>query len=324
MVAAAPAVVATAAVLLVLGTAVSTWQAIRATRAERKALDDRNRAEVAEANARAEAAKANAINEFLVSDLLEQADPAESGLTHQVTLREVLDRAAEKVGARFRDRPLLEAALHTTIGKVYSSLQVRDKRRDHLSAALAIYERERGPQAVETANVMTALGGALEEEDRYAEAEPLLRRGLDALQRAVGEEHPDTLQAMNNVAFAVYRGQGKLAEAEPMLDKALALSRRVLGEQHRNTLITMNNLGEVYRMQGKLVEAEPLLLSSYEGLRTREPSVPTQPGGRLINSLKRIILLYEAWGKPEKAAERWRGSCSHKRTCPPTSSPGLD
>jgi serine/threonine protein kinase len=173
------------ATALVLGTAVSTWEAIRATGAERAAdtaraaeSSARKRAEDAEKTARAEADKAKAINDFLVNDLLVQADPEKNAVSDRVTLREVLDRAAEKVGARFRDQPLIEATLHTTIGEIYDSLQIRDGRRQHFAAALAIYEREKGPRAVETAKAMIALGNALEEENQFAEAEPLLRHGL--------------------------------------------------------------------------------------------------------------------------------------------------
>jgi tetratricopeptide (TPR) repeat protein len=316
-----------------------------------------------------------------------QADPEKNAVSDRVTLREVLDRAAEKVGARFRDQPLIEATLHTTIGEIYNSLQVRDKRRQHFAAALAIYERERGPSTVETANAMIALGGALEEENRFAEAEPHLRQELHSLRRVLGEEHPDTLDAtlwlamlcahsgkpaeaepllvkalevsrrvlgeehlttlramnllaghysesdpakalpmeamvlevsrrvlgeghpftltaMNNLACR-YRDQGKLAEAEPLHVKVVANRRRILGEGHRNTLISKRNLGKLYLTQGKLAEAEPLLLSSYEGMRTRDQTIPTRVERYLVPALKEIVQLYEAWGKPEKAAE-WR------------------
>jgi serine/threonine protein kinase len=89
------------ATALVAGTAISTWQAIRATRAE--------------ADAHREADKAIAINEFLIEDLLGQASPYTNLVPEQLTLLEVLDRAAERVVPRFRTRPLLEAAIRSTI-----------------------------------------------------------------------------------------------------------------------------------------------------------------------------------------------------------------
>lgn len=52
--------------------------------------------------------------------------------------------------------------------------------------------------------------------------------------------------------------------------------------------------------EGKHAVAEPLLLDGYEKL---VPPVPRAHRNR--ESLERIARLYEAWGKPEKAAE-WK------------------
>src|SRR5262249_15609595 len=157
-------------------------------------------AEDAEAAARAAADKATAINEFLVNDLLVQAKPEKNAVSDRVTLREVLDRAADQVGARFRNQPLLEAALRTTIGETYLSLGVPDKSRLQYAAALAIYQREGGPETAETTKAMIELGHALVDEGRFAEAEPLLLKALDGSRRALGEEHDLTLRAMTNLA----------------------------------------------------------------------------------------------------------------------------
>ena len=58
------------AAALVAGTAVSIWQAVRATEAKHQAEADRDRAETAEGRAATEAAIARAVNEFLQGDLL--------------------------------------------------------------------------------------------------------------------------------------------------------------------------------------------------------------------------------------------------------------
>ena len=61
--------------------------------------------------------EAQAINEFLTQDLLTQAEPDNNAAEDHVTLLEVLDRAAEKVGQRFADQPELESALRETIAR---------------------------------------------------------------------------------------------------------------------------------------------------------------------------------------------------------------
>ena len=49
--------------------------------------------------------RAKAVNDFLTEDLLSQAEPVNNAVADRVTLMEVLDRAAAKVGARFAGRP---------------------------------------------------------------------------------------------------------------------------------------------------------------------------------------------------------------------------
>ncbi len=70
------------------------------------------------------------------------------------------------------------------------------------------------------------------------------------IRRVLGNEHPNTLTTMANLA-ALYRLQGKYAQAEPLLTSALAIGRRVQGEQHPNTLQTMKKFADLYRDGGK-------------------------------------------------------------------------
>ena len=64
---------------------------------------------------------------------------------------------------------------------------------------------------------------------------------LSVKRRVLGEEHPDTLSSMNNLACAL-RKAGQYAEAIEMHRTVLSVRRRVLGEEHPNTLGSMNNL----------------------------------------------------------------------------------
>jgi tetratricopeptide (TPR) repeat protein len=271
------------ATALMLGTAVSIWEAIRATGAERAAdtaraaeSSARKRAEDAEKTARVEADKATAINEFLVNDLLVRsgepgkdvdplvpAEPGEEAAASRITLREALDRAAKKVGERFRGLPLVEAALRTTISDTYHGLGVWAESRQQAAVALAIYEREKGPEAAETLNAVRRLGHAEDDGGDPVEAERLLRRSLDGLRRVLGERHPDTLKAMDDLG-GLYRDRGKPAEAEPLLIQAVEIGRHALGEDHPDTVRCMVDLARLYRRQGQWARAEPLLVQAME------------------------------------------------------------
>ena len=60
-------------------------------------------------------------------------------------------------------------------------------------------------------------------------------------------------------------------------------------------------MGRCLIARGDYAAAEPLVLDSFAALRKSSSAVPS----RVRNALERIIDLYEAWGKPEKAAA-WR------------------
>jgi tetratricopeptide (TPR) repeat protein len=68
--------------------------------------------------------------------------------------------------------------------------------------------------------------------------------------RVLGEEYPDTLKSMGNLA-STYRNQGRWTEAEEIDVQVIKTSRRVLGEEHPETLRSMGNLASTYRNQGR-------------------------------------------------------------------------
>ncbi|MHC4127077.1 MAG: serine/threonine-protein kinase [Planctomycetota bacterium] len=84
----------TIVLVLIAATAVTTWQAIRATDAEQLAQVRWTQAEDARAIAEREAAIARAVNDFLNKDLLTAASP--KGQPRDITMREVLTRPSSR------------------------------------------------------------------------------------------------------------------------------------------------------------------------------------------------------------------------------------
>jgi tetratricopeptide (TPR) repeat protein len=74
-----------------------------------------------------------------------------------------------------------------------------------------------------------------------AGAEPLYRRALEARERTLGKEHPDTLMTVHNLALLL-KDKGDYAEAEPLYRWALKASERTLGRDHTNTVMAVNGL----------------------------------------------------------------------------------
>ena len=64
---------------------------------------------------------------------------------------------------------------------------------------------------------------------------------METRKRVLGEEHPDTLTSIGNLALT-YRNQGRWKEAEQLEVQVLEMTKRVLGEEHPSTLTSMANL----------------------------------------------------------------------------------
>ena len=131
----------------------------RAGRWRTRRQDRRSAARDAEAEQRAVAvverdkaiaaeAKTRTINNFLTQDLLTQAEPANNAVEDKVTLVEVLDRAADKVGTRFAGEPELASSLRWTIAQTYHGLASWAKAEAQLRAALEA-ARQRDPRSIE-------------------------------------------------------------------------------------------------------------------------------------------------------------------------------
>ena len=184
------------AVLLLVGAVLSTWQAIRATRAEAVASSgeramcgaavelERDRAVRPRPRRRAEgekaersAAEAKAVLGFFQDQVLSAARPEglEGGLGKDVTIRKAIDVAEPKIAAAFPDQPTIEASVRSVLGETYYYLG---------EPALAVRQRE---------------------------------RALELRMAELGPDHPDTLNLQNSLALA-YWAAGQHDRAIPLLE----------------------------------------------------------------------------------------------------------
>ncbi len=115
------AMAASLALLLIAGIVASSWQAVRATKAEREQVLLRRQAQAAERASRTEAAKTRQVAKFL-TDMLDEVRPSVALGRDTKMLHEILDRTAERVGTELKDQPEVEAELLNTVGNVYEEL----------------------------------------------------------------------------------------------------------------------------------------------------------------------------------------------------------
>ena len=99
----------------------------------------------------------------------------------------------------------------------------------------------------------------------------------------LGEDHPDTLNSMANLADLLF-SQNRWKEAEELEIQVIEKRRRVLGEEHPDTLVIMHNLAMTWKSQGRNYDALKLMkdcvLLSKQVLGTDHPDT--------VKSLKRL------------------------------------
>ncbi|CAI0655790.1 unnamed protein product, partial [Colletotrichum noveboracense] len=78
------------------------------------------------------------------------------------------------------------------------------------------------------------------------DAEELQAKELSICLMVLGEDHPDTLTSMNNLASTFWI-QGRWKEAEELQAKELSICSTVLGEDHPDTLTSMHNLAFTWK-----------------------------------------------------------------------------
>jgi non-specific serine/threonine protein kinase/serine/threonine-protein kinase len=228
--------------VLIVATAVSIVQSIRARR---------------------EAAVAQAVNDFLQNDLLGQASASsqvEGGVKPdpKITVRTVLDRAAQKIDGKFDRQPEVEVALRNTMATAYIDLGLYPEARKQLERGLELGRRTLGTENPATLAAVHDLGLVAEEEGKYVEAEALDRQALDAQRRVLGPKNLQTLRSMLDLA-TTYMNEGKFGDAEKLYLETLAIQTEVLGPNNSDRVLTMNNLADVYMDEAKYPQAETLL-----------------------------------------------------------------
>ena len=253
----------------------------------------------------AERNRARQTSEFLL-DLLSRPDPAQAR-GEELTVREVLDRGAERVD-RLSDQPSLQAASLTTIGRVYRELGLFDEARSPLERSLELrreLRREAHPEIAESLRELALLD---QEIGDAAAAETHFREALAMLQGLYGRRHPRVAEILNDLGLLLYE-QERYDDAEPLLREALDQTRELLPEDDLRLAHVLNNLGLLLHDRGDLDGAERMYRESLE--LTREEVGETHPD--TASSLNNLAVLLHDRGDLEGAQEFHRKSLELRR-----------
>ena len=209
-------------VALLLGTAISTRQAVRATRAEAEEQRLRSHAEAAEKSALIEAAKSRQVTAFLVSMFNKIGPDAKRG-EDTVLIRDVLADAATRVGTDFKDQPDIEEDLRGIIAKAYFyALEDETNAEAVFRPSLMAKERRLGAGNSDVISGMSLLADILRDENRLPEAEALERQALAGARKLAGDHHVEIAELLKSLGL-IEESAGRNTEAAADLLEAAKL-----------------------------------------------------------------------------------------------------
>ena len=308
--------VATALVLGLIGT---TWQAIRASQAERqsrlneqRATQERDEKEharrssvlLAESERRARLeAQAERTRAIAAAEAAQQARDDEarqrrySDAIADFVIKDLLALTSAEGQMRFDEFEPGGLSRHSTLGDLLHR------------AADKLDSREDLDPAIE-AKLRWILGVNLRATADYQRAIAQLERGLSLERELNGEDHPDTLNTANSLVIA-YEQSAKHQEAEELSRQILQVRRQVLGAEHPDSLSSLTTLARVRAAQGALEEAESLML---DGLTTARAALGNHDEVTR-DMLHRLAGIYVAQGRHqaaqpllEEAVQSWQQS----------------
>jgi tetratricopeptide (TPR) repeat protein len=245
--------VAAFAALLATGAAVSTWQALRATAAQKQA-------QAAQKGEEEQRQQAEAVVRFVQDHVFAAARPQDrpGGLGQDVTLRRALEAAVPAVDKSFTGQPLVEARLRMTLGKSFLFLGQLKTAAEQLERSRAIQLQLLGPDDAATLESTVDLATTYAELKNADEALKLREDTLARRRAVLGPDHGDTLLAMQNLASS-YAGARRYDTARKLQEELLPLLRTKFGRDDERTLACMNNLALTYDGLGRHEDARKLL-----------------------------------------------------------------
>jgi serine/threonine protein kinase len=279
------------AAVLTLGTVVSTWQAVRATRAEHEALDSAAAERAAKEAETAARLQAEEVSNYL-SSALSSPDPWADG--RKVTIAEVLDRDVRDLQGKFAEDPRTKAALLRAIGRAYVGLGLFNDAVPLFEQALQLRKRDRTDERFD-AVLMSDLAWVYNRVGRLDDAVALAEQALPLMKSAFGSSDPKAIWTAHHLALSyakvgrsndairlmtatvelgkttvppdesleadlgtMYSESGQPEKGIPLLERALESAKRKYGPEHDATLWPMLHLAECFRRAGRLTDATPL------------------------------------------------------------------
>ena len=286
---AAAAALVVAVLLGILGTTAGLMRARgEAERANIEALDARRARE-----------RSDELATFL-TEMLQSADPNKRSEAAQVTARELVDRAAERIGSDLEHQPEVLASLESTIGSVYLNWGLPAEAAPLLESALTRLESlhpEPHGDTVETLRLVAKLHSA---EGRYQDSFDQIERALE-LDRQLG--HPDRerrARLLSRASIALWR-LSRLDEASSHAREALTIMEGIDGVPPDHLAPLYTTLAVIEKRRERWAESAELTQRAIELYLAADPGHP-----RLHLSLNNLGNVLMRLGQLEESEASFR------------------
>jgi tetratricopeptide (TPR) repeat protein len=214
------------ALILVIATGVSAYFAV-ALKAQRDIATE------ALSKAERETAIAETINRFLNRDILGAAN-ARAQNNKDITLREILDRTAEKLETTDFKFPQVESEIRLTLGKTYNSLAEYDKAAVQLDKGLELLRETVGEKQAQTANTLMAIANNFGGQANFRLAAQYASKAKDVLLQEGNPTDPLLLDAsMTSLISSVRLAVIKRDEAVVQMNELIATADKTYPNNNR-------------------------------------------------------------------------------------------
>ena len=271
----------------------------------RKARDE---AQLARSEAELQLARLRTVNEFWNREIIGSANPFAAKGNPDTTIREVLDRAAQRIGEVFSDDPEVSASLYASLSIAYVGLSQLDPGIAAGDEAIRLYTTLEGPSGFRGLAVRMAQVRALVQASRLDEAEAHLQSAIEAagdpaqypeefrysllfnqgtlnmirqrwseaaafFEQAIEAERgievtPAQWYKLRTEVVDVYWRLGRQDDAEAWLREMLDPNRDVSEVSLSRLAVTRMQMAQLMMGRGQYTDAEALLLQAERDLST--------------------------------------------------------
>lgn len=205
--------------------------------------------------------RAEAVNGFL-ENLFKSIDP-ENARGHTVTAKELVDKAATRLGGELVTQPAAAAQLRNVLGATYLALGDYASAETQYRAALPQFAPEQSALGIETRHSLARIA---ESTGRLKEATTL----LDEAETLRLEQWPDDMSLRDLIVqerASIASNIGDADQAAKLGEQVLASRRTRLGAEASETLDSEQSLAVYRREQGRPAEALALIEHVIDSVR---------------------------------------------------------